>query len=168
MGFRQFSLLGDRAEFSGRGPGPLHLLIDGARDCLEHLLRERPEAGEAVIGRWERSDVPLLKRLAVHGWTERTDRTADEKILHVIESGLLFAFATKHETYRLIETALPAASDVHDRLLEAILAGPPSDEPGGSGVHDALVLDLLAHIAAVTQGVAGFDSALRHIPGGAH
>jgi hypothetical protein len=139
--------------------GPPHLLIDGARDCLEHLLGEEPEAGAAVIDRWERADIPLLRRLAVHGWTERSDRAADEKITHVIDSGLLFAFATKHETYRLLEKSLPDALGVHDRLLGVILAGPPPHEPGGSGVNDQLVLDLLAKIAEVVPGVAVFADA---------
>lgn len=139
---------------------PPALLIDGARDCLEHLLKEEPEAGAAVIERWERADVPLLRRLAVHGWAERTDRSAGEKVAHVIDADLLFAFATKHEIYRLLEMWLPGATGAQDGVLGAILAGPPPSEPGGDGVKDQLVLDLLAKTAEVLPESAAYNEAL--------
>ena len=42
---------------------------DAARDCIETLLDHEGEAGAAYLRMWADTDVPLLRRLAVHGWT---------------------------------------------------------------------------------------------------
>ena len=56
------------------GPsGSADILVDAARDCLESLLASSHDTAAAYLQSWAKSDVPLLRRLAVHGWTHRRD-----------------------------------------------------------------------------------------------
>lgn len=108
---------------------PMDPLIDAARDSVVALLAADPPAGSAVLDAWIRSDVPLLRRLAVHAWSERGDRGADEKIAWVVDRGLLFEHTCRHESYRLLEKSLPQGSaECVDRLVEAVTAGMSDDE----------------------------------------
>jgi hypothetical protein len=140
---------------------PMGFLVDCARNCLEHLLAQHAEVGSATVARWERSEVPLLRRLAMHGWIERSDKHSAEKLQHVVEGQHLFHYATKHEVFRLIQTCLPSAREFEDELLAAILAGPPAhDSLDGDGLNDRLVLDLLAWIAQVVPDSSAIAEAL--------
>jgi hypothetical protein len=135
-------------------------LVDCARDCLEHLLAHHSELGAALVARWERSEAPLLRRLAMHGWIERSDRSATEKMRHLLNAQGLFHYATKHEVYRLIETCLPDAHELEDEVLAAILAGPPErDSLEGDRLNERLVLDLLAWTAQVVPDSTALSEA---------
>ena len=61
-------------------PQAIDVLIDAARDCLEHLASSKP----AIAAQWceylIRAPAPLLRRLAVHSILFREDLTADKKI----------------------------------------------------------------------------------------
>jgi hypothetical protein len=104
---------------------PIDVLIDATRDCLEAMLDGGDDLGVVYLNTWAGSDVPMLRRLAVHGWVHRTDVDATEKIVWLRERGWLFDHQLRHEVFRLMETALPsAASDVADALVEDVVAGP--------------------------------------------
>ncbi len=108
---------------------PFDLLIDVARDCLAALVRHAPDHAAGVITSWAVSTVPLLRRLAVYGYTHRTDISADEKLRWAISRRLLYDITVKHELFLLVEAALPAASAAtRDELLQEITSGPPDDE----------------------------------------
>ena len=124
-------------------------LIDMLRECVEYLVAHRSDEGGALIARLGATDVPLLRRIAMYGWQVRTDRTADEKVGHVVESGELFAFATRREVYRLIETTASAAADgARARLLAAILAGPDSSLSLGEDKDKRMIFELLDWLRA--------------------
>jgi hypothetical protein len=127
---------------------PFFFVIDCLRDCLEALLAARPALGAALIERLESSEAPILRRIAVHGWTARTDVSPDEKISHLASSGMLFAFATKHEVYQFVASTVTDATETRGELLAAILAGPTGDDSLGEKIDQHLVLDLLTHIDA--------------------
>lgn len=129
-------------------PYQFGFVIDCFRECLEHLITEQPADAVATIDRLERTSVPFLRRMALHGWTIRTDITANEKIGHLIFSNLLFDFAVKQEVFRLIASQLPQATDSKSELLEAINAGPIQEQSLGTDVDSRVVLDLLAHFEA--------------------
>ncbi|MFF0043618.1 DUF4020 domain-containing protein [Streptomyces mirabilis] len=117
-------------------PTGFDLVIDIARDCSEHLAKVTPEFVAAVFESWVGSNVPVLQRLAVHGWNARTDVAADDKLRWLLAHDLLYATATKHEVFRLIADALPGAEDVRGDLLTRILAGPSTSD--GKPRHDEL------------------------------
>jgi hypothetical protein len=48
----------------------MDVLIDAARDILEWTLAHKPEHARNMIEEWVKSDIPLLRRLAVHGITQ--------------------------------------------------------------------------------------------------
>jgi hypothetical protein len=105
---------------------PPLLLVDIARDSLEELLRTGHRLGPALIDSWAGSDVPLLRRLALHGWVVRTDVDDDTKITWLCDQGWLFDAQLHHEIYQLIAAAVPGATQpVADRLVALSAQGPP-------------------------------------------
>ena len=88
----------------------LSLLIDIARDTLEALLEHHPEHAEHYLTSWGESSAPLMRRLAIHGWTERNDATPDEKIDWLRGTGWLSDIYLRHESMRLLARTLPGAS----------------------------------------------------------
>jgi len=48
----------------------MDVLIDAARDILEWTVAHKPEHARNMIEEWVESDIPLLRRLAVHGMTQ--------------------------------------------------------------------------------------------------
>jgi len=100
-------------------------LIDAARDCLESLLSTGDALGAAYAAAWADSDVPILRRLALHGWTQRPDLDSTAKISWLRQRGWLFDHQLHHEVFRLMEVVLPTTdSDVADALVADVLAGP--------------------------------------------
>lgn len=49
-----------------RHPEPLDILIDAARDCLEWLVSNQQETAAQLCNRLAETEVPLLRRLALH------------------------------------------------------------------------------------------------------
>jgi hypothetical protein len=112
-------------------PEPADVLIDAARDSLELALDSGSDFGPAYLNMWSYAEAPILRRLAVHGWTHRSDVDASAKISWLTERAWLFNLALRHEVFRLIETSLSDASDdVGDALVAQAEAGPDID-----GVH---------------------------------
>lgn len=89
---------------------PIDMLVDAARDALEHLAATRPDAGARWCDRLVEAEAPLLRRLAVHALPSRTDLGADEKIEWLLSSIGLHDTATHHETYLAVRASYPAAS----------------------------------------------------------
>ena len=54
------------------------MLIDAARDCIEHALSQDIRLADRRIDDWAARSGALLRRLAIHGWRVRTDRSANE------------------------------------------------------------------------------------------
>jgi len=105
---------------------PFDVLIDAARDCIEALLDRGGEAGVAYLRMWADSDVPLLRRLAVHGWTHRGDIDASAKLEWLRDRGWLYDLQLRHEVFRLMQvTMADAAVEVADALVTDVLAGSP-------------------------------------------
>lgn len=112
-----------------RHGGKLNILIDAARDISEWMLEHESSHAHAIIESWSISEIPILKRLAIHGITESSILTPDEKITWVLDKEWLYAFGMKHEIYRLLETAYPNASEeTRLRLLEDAELGPRGRE----------------------------------------
>src|SRR5205807_2458173 len=89
-------------------PDPIDVLIDAARDCLVELLTHDAALAASYLRSWEKSDVPLLRRLAAFGWTQRSDVPAADKLLWARQQGRLFDYQLRHEVFQLLAAALPA------------------------------------------------------------
>jgi hypothetical protein len=104
------------------------LLVDATRDTLEWITVHSPESATRTIENWVSYDVPLLKRLAVHGVTQSPGLSADEKVGWVLRKDLLYAYAPRHEVFRLLADAFPRASESSQiALLDRALLGPQED-----------------------------------------
>jgi hypothetical protein len=102
------------------------VVIDAARDCLEHLVAYDTAAATAVINTWSASDVPLLRRLAIHGAAVDTTRSGTDKLTLLLAHDWLFEHQLKHEVFELLASALPSADDATvDRLVAQAASGPP-------------------------------------------
>ncbi|MDE2991644.1 MAG: DUF4020 domain-containing protein [Chloroflexota bacterium] len=109
-------------------------LIDAARDCLEELAVSSAAAASFWCDTLSGSQVPLLRRLAVHALTKRTDLSDDDRIDWLLANVELHDLAIHHEAYRAVRLVYPAASqEFRERIVDAILEheGPVDDDPDG-------------------------------------
>lgn len=105
------------------------VLIDAARDSLEHLLRALPQEGAAAVDRLARAHVPILRRLAVHAWRLREDRSSDEKLRWILDENLLYDLDLQHEVYMLLgDTVALASDDAVGAVLDRAKDGPQDGE----------------------------------------
>ena len=136
---------------------PIDVLVDAARDCLEALLPE--PAGLAYLESWERSDVLLLRRLAVHGWVHREDMDAGAKLAHLRDAGWLFDVPLRHEAYELLKVTVGSAEpDVTDSVVATVMA-----EESEAENFDYQKFLLLGWILGHAPGLASAVTALAQI-----
>lgn len=103
----------------------MDIIIDASRETIEWMLAHVPERANTVIEAWSRSDVMLLKRLAIHAITENQKMNPDEKIGWVLEKNWIYTYGLKHEIYRFFEKAYPKATEqVRRHLMEQVKRGP--------------------------------------------
>ncbi len=104
-------------------PKVIDVLIDAARDIAGFMLRERPQQGSQLIEKWFGSGAPILRRLAVHGFSKRTDVTADDKLQWLLDNDLLYKFKT--DVFLFLRLTYAGASDrVKRDLLDRAMQGP--------------------------------------------
>ncbi len=108
---------------------PIDVLIDAARECIEFALSSDPAGAQRYLDAWLASSAGVLRRLAVHGWRFRADIGSDEKLSWLHSQRLLWDVPLQHEVFRLIQDALPSASEaITQGLIEDVLEGPPRAE----------------------------------------
>jgi hypothetical protein len=118
----------------------IDVVIDIARDSLEHLLDHNTEIGSAQLATWAQAKVPLLRRLAIHGWAHRNDKSPDEKVRWLLADLRLFDQAAKHEVFRLIQLCLPGASiELRNAVIDTILDQTPESEFRDYSIYNYLV-----------------------------
>lgn len=101
---------------------PIDVLIDAARDALEWLAQHRPVLLDAWIENLGVSDVPLLRRLAIHALTLHPNKSADERLYWLIARTDLYALAEHHEIHRAVALAYPSASGaVRKAVIDVLL-----------------------------------------------
>ena len=100
-------------------PQAVDVLIDAARDCLEWLTQSQADVVAQWCIRFAASDAPLLRRLAVHGISERKDLTADDKIDWLLTHIDIHELPVHHEVFRSVRLAYPKASpELRENLIE--------------------------------------------------
>lgn len=93
-----------------RHPRSVDVLIDAARDCLEWLIQNQADAAVYWCIHLAKSEVPLFRRLVVHGLSERKDLTANKKIDWLLKHIDLHDLPVHHEVFRAVRLAYPQAS----------------------------------------------------------
>ena len=113
-------------------PEGIDALIDIARDCLESLAVNQPDAVKAWCERYSRSQAPLLRRLAVHILPARSDLSADEKLAWLLERYDVNELPAKHEIFRAVAGIYPEASlELRKDVIDAVQSfrWPREDDP---------------------------------------
>lgn len=104
---------------------PLDAILDGLREYgikAQPLWRDLPD-------RWWNLGRPLMRRLALHLVANDRERSADDKLLWLLDRTGLYAGELKHETYQLLSAAAASATPpLKQRVLEAAGAGPDYPE----------------------------------------
>ncbi len=108
---------------------PIDSLIDAARDSLEVLLESRHVQGIAYLNTWAESNISILQRLALHGWSQRTDVDSSTKIRWLREQNWLYSHQLRHEVFQLIANNLgDAGTPEADDLVADLATGPDDDD----------------------------------------
>ena len=135
------------------------LLIDAARDCLERLLADNSSTGMAYLQSWADTDVPLLRRLAVHGWTRRNDVDASAKLTWLMDRGWLFDHQLRHEVFALIAATISQApGPIADALVAEAKTGPAGSEHREYEAYNALAW-IARHAPDLESARQAFDQA---------
>lgn len=135
---------------------PLGFLIDAGRECLESLLAAQNPEANRYLEAWAECDVVLLRRLAIHGWTSRTDKTSSEKLQWFLGTGWLHSVDLRAEASRLItETVGSADPQSVTALTDDLLA-----HSGDAGYGPWRAAALLTAISAASPDLACVDEAL--------
>ena len=104
-------------------PENCHVLIDIARDCLEYLAVNRPDAARLWAERYAGSPAPLLRRLAVYALSALTNLSADDKIAWILAHCNIHETAARHELFVAAKAAYPQAGpEQRGNLIQEILA----------------------------------------------
>ena len=112
-----------------RHPKAVDVLIDAVRDCLEWLAVNNTAAAGRWCDRLADSDVPLLRRLAVHTLYRRPDLSSDDKIDSLLTQIDIHDVAARHEIFQAVQQAYRGASQGRRRrLIDAVLAYRGTDE----------------------------------------
>ena len=100
---------------------PTDVLIDAARDCLEHLATKQPMVAASWCDRLIEADAPLLRRLAVLTLLTRNDLTPDEKVDWILATIGLHSFSAHHEIFQALRAIYPVASAAQrEAVIEAV------------------------------------------------
>lgn len=134
-------------------PEPFDVLLDAARDSLEAALDASFTLAVGYLESWSASSVPLLQRLAVHGWAHRSDVRGVDKLEWLLEHDWIFNDTVRAELFHLLKHAVddldePGAS----RLVDAIARGPESDNEDR---RDRARFDLLQVLLEARPDLAG-------------
>lgn len=114
-----------------RYPEAVDVLIDAARDALEWFSANFPALLGAWIERLVISDVPLLRRLAIHAITVHPERSPEERLKWLLDRVGLRGLPEHHEVHRVVALSYAAAADpARQAVVDAILehALPASDD----------------------------------------
>ena len=122
-----------RSAIEPHGQNSLHratdVLIDAARDCLEWLAANQSGTATHWCDQLAGSEAPLLRRLAVHTLSTRTELAADQKIDWLLKHIGLHDSPAHHEIFCAVKLAYPKASlECRSVVIKSVLAHRWPDE----------------------------------------
>lgn len=105
-----------------RYPEAVDVLIDAARDALECLAKSSPALLGAWIERLVTSDVPLLRRLAIHAITVLPEQSPEMRLKWLLDRVGLHELSEHHEMHRAVAQSYPTATDpARKAVVDAVL-----------------------------------------------
>lgn len=102
-------------------PEAVDVLVDATRDALFHLSENLPRLFDAWLERLIISDVPILRRLAIHSISMHPLLSPEERLLWLLDRIGLEGRSEHHELYRAIAINYPVADEsVRNTLIKSI------------------------------------------------
>lgn len=102
-------------------PEPIDVLIDAIRDIIDSLSVNSVDTLVAWINIYSKSESPLLRRLSIYAMTKLSVKSADEKILWLIDNFSLLDYHEHHEIFQLLKLVYPETSNTkREQLLNII------------------------------------------------
>ena len=102
----------------------LSVLVDIIREILEYWLKDDPYKGKFHIDLWGKSNVPLLKRLAIHGIGLDASMSGDDRTNWLLNKDLIYAWGMKKEVFDVLKNSYPFTSQkVRKSLIDRIMDG---------------------------------------------
>lgn len=106
-----------------RHPESGDVIIDAARDCLEHLVSSDSMMAAHWCDMLAGSEAPLLRRLAVHTLPLRRDLSSNARINWLLAKVDLHDLSIHHEAFRALRIIYPkACNTTKQSVVDAILA----------------------------------------------
>ena len=118
-------------------PGVVDPLIDTARECLEWLAANQADIARIWCERHAASPAPLLRRLAVHALSFRTDLSEGEKVAWLLEHCDVNDIAAHHEIFRALAQAYPGAGSQQRKALVQVISEYQAPDVGDREDWDA-------------------------------
>ena len=102
---------------------PFDVMIDAARDSLEHLMGHNQVLAASWCERLVRAEAPFLRKLAVYALNVRKDLSETEKIDWLLHRSDIHDLPTENETVPFLQSAYPYATpQQREAVIEAVLA----------------------------------------------
>jgi hypothetical protein len=104
-------------------PEAVDVLVDAAREALEWLGSNSPALLSAWVERLVTSDVPLLRRLAIHAITVHPEWSPEELLKWLLDRLGLHGLSEHHEVHCAVALSYAAAAEsARKAVVDAILA----------------------------------------------
>ena len=96
---------------------PVDVLVDAARDCLESLVSNLPNAVARWCDEFANAQAPLLRRLVLHGLSTRNDLTPDDKCEWLLRHMDIHDLPAHHEMFQIAHQIYRDLGDNQRRAL---------------------------------------------------
>lgn len=128
----------DPLDFERSSVTPIDVVINAARDCLEHLFEYRIKLAASWCERLIRAEPPFLRKLAVHALHVRDDMSETEKIEWLLSRHDILDLPTENETLQVLRTAYSHATPQQRKaIIETTLSFSWPDEDDEEGEDKA-------------------------------
>lgn len=147
-------------------PEAVDVLVDAARDALEWFAVNSPELLGAWIEILVASNVPLLRRLAIHAMTVHPERTPEERLKWLLDRVGLHELSEHHEVHRAVALSYGTSADPARRaVVDGVLAHtePASDRWPAEERTARSHFDWLSWLLQAKPGCPVADAALAPI-----
>ncbi|MCK5125566.1 MAG: DUF4020 domain-containing protein [candidate division Zixibacteria bacterium] len=115
-----------------------NVLIDVARDMLVYFLKtdELESKGKSLIELWFDTEVPLLRRIAIHGVAVDERTLPDDKISWLIDKKLIYRHNYKHDVFQVIKNSLGECNnDIIKKIINIVVNPEPKTLRSGEEIE---------------------------------
>ena len=98
------------------------ILINTARRVMEYFAEEDEQTCQNLIEKWFNSDVPLLKRIAIHGVIKSSFHSPETKIAWLLKHKMFFELSLRREVFLLLQVNYGSVSETLRKQVLKVIA----------------------------------------------